>query len=455
MSRTELKPYQRASVRRIEEWGGRALVTLEQGLGKTIVNLSFMARNPDLTPTIVVCPANVKYVWEQQAVEHARRRAVVCEGQKPPKISKRLSSDATLYVINFDILDYWVKWLRSLNPQLVIIDESQALANRGTRRTKAVRRLCAGVPSVIANSGTPLLNRPRELWPTLNIVRPDLYPDFFSFAQRHCNPQKKPWGWEYNGATNLDELHANLSANMMIRYRKSDVMQELPPKVREVVPMSLSDPAEYRKACDDFLTWLRQQDAARYDTARKAEAMTKIGYLLRLLAKLKLPAVVDWANNFIENTDEKLVLFAYHRDMVGELANRCNTKSVVIDGSVTGRARATAVEQFQKDPRTRLSINNLHAGGVGITLTAASTVAFAEMWWRSGDFLQAEDRLHRIGQKGTVFVNYLITPGTVEDDLCRIVQKKQEVISKTLDGGATADDLDVFNLLMKKLKNTL
>ena len=450
VARTQLYSFQRQTVRAVEAFEGRAALVLDPGLGKTICTLSFLARNPHALPAVVVCPAAVKYVWEHEAITHAGRRVVVCEGQSPPE-RNMLPGGADIYVVNYDILKYWVNFLRQVNPQTIIYDECQALINRGSKRTKAARKLAAEAPHVLALSGTPLMNRPAELWPTLNIVRPDLYPSFWGFAQEFCKPTKRPWGWEYKGATNLDVLHRSLLTNLMIRHRKADVLQGLPAKMREVVPCPLKGEAEeeYRKASLDFLTWLRQQDTTKFVSAKKAAAMTQIGYLLRLVAKLKFRQVAEWANAFLEDSDEKLVLFAYHKKMIQALQRRVAGKAVVIDGSVTGRARAAAVAQFQKDASTRVAICQLHAAGVGITLTAASTVAFTEVWWRPSDHLQAADRCHRIGQDQTVWEHWLVAPNTIEEKLCRVLEEKQGVLSAVMDGGEQTSDLDVFSRLMQ------
>lgn len=458
MAKTTLFPYQRETVRKFEAFGGRALGALDPGLGKTICTLSYLARNwRETLPVVIVCPAAVKFTWEDEAVKHAGRRVVICESRTPPTDSG-FGHGAEIYVINYDIIAYWVPYFRSLGIQTLVLDECQNLINRTAKRTKAVRRLASNVEHVIALSATPLMNRPSELWVILNILRPDLFPSFSTYAWEYCEPYYGKWGWEYKGATNLDQLHAILTKNLMVRYRKSDVLKDLPSKMRAVVPCELdkAGKAEYRKARDDFYTWLTQQDPGKLTSAKRAGAMGKVGYLLRLVARLKLRSVVNWANDFLANSDEKLVLFAYHTKMIEALQRRVKAKSVVISGAVTGRARSAAVEQFSKDPRTRLSINQLQAGGVGLNgFTVAATLGFSELWWRPGDFLQAADRLHRIGQVSTVWENWLVARGTIEERLCKVLQEKQSSLSAALDGGDTQHDIDVFDLLLKEVEKEL
>jgi SWI/SNF-related matrix-associated actin-dependent regulator 1 of chromatin subfamily A len=284
---------------------------------------------------------------------------------------------------------------------------------------------------------------------------PGVFPSFFSYAQKHCKPTRSPWGWEYKGAENIPQLHALLRRTGMVRRLKEDVLKDLPNKIRRVVPMDLADRKEYIEASTNFVGWLRKNYKGKAKRALRAVAVTRIGYLLRLVAKLKCRAVVDWANAFLaEYPNEKLVLFAIHKKMIGVLQRRVAAHSVTVDGGVVGRRRKIAVDQFKRDPKIRVFIGNIKAAGTGVDglQSVCSNMAFAELWWRPGDHIQAEDRLYRIGQGGHVFINYLVAGGTIEEDLCRIIQAKQEIIHATLDGEEYESDLDVFDQLIEVME---
>lgn len=351
------------------------------------------------------------------------------------------------YVYNIEVKEF-----HNYFANRVLVKNCQYAANPNAKRTRALKALCKGVPHLLALSGTPLVNRPIELQPVLQLVRPDLFPSRWDYAHRYCAPKWTPWGWKYTGASNLPELHEVLSREVMVRRLKTDVLKELPPKTRSVIPVPLSDVNEYRRADLDFAAWLTRQDPAAARRALKAETLTKIGYLLRLAARLKLPFVIEWINEWLGDCDEKLVVFAVHRQMIEALREGCKARSVVVDGSVTGRRRHDVVRAFQNDRGIRLLIGNMQAAGVGITLTAASTVAFAEVAWRPGDHTQAEDRCYRIGTTEPVFIHYLVGVDTVEEKLCKLIQQKQEVISSVLDGKIGTGDLDVYNQLLRELR---
>lgn len=447
---TKAFPYQLDSVSQIDKFGGRAILALEMGLGKGLVSLLW-AKNNDAFPCIIVCPASLKWMWQNEARHHFNILSEVLEGTKPLK--KRIETYHPIIIINFDILGPWLLLLKEWGPKLVIIDECSAICNKQTKRSKNVKKLCEGVPHILALSGTPLTNRPAELWPVLNLIRPDLYGKWWTFSQIHCSPKLMPWGWTFNGAVKLDILHKNLSQQMMIRKLKKDVLKDLPKKQRIVVPMAMDNPKEYQDALRDFIRWLTKKNPAQAKKASRAEQLVKIGYLRRLAGELKLKNVFNWIDDFLENSDGKLILFAIHKNIIRKLEERYKKICVVVDGSVKGKDRQTAVETFQRSKDFRLFIGNVKAAGQGLTLTAANTLAFVEIGWTPGEMSQAAARYDRIGQTQEMTEYWLIAKGSIEEKMCSILQKKQKVLDATLDGkhGNSKSDLDIFDLLSSQL----
>lgn len=384
-------PFQRECIDEISQFGGRALLSADMGLGKTPMTLWYLQENAHKAlPAVVICPASVKYQWEYEAQRFIGIKASIAEGQKPPKHPPLKKTE--LLIINYDILQYWEPWLKQLNAKTIVLDECQYISNLQTKRTKSVKRLCNGTRRILALSGTPMVNRPMELFSVLNILQPIYFPSRWSYGTTYCGAKLTPWGWDFKGATKTKQLHRLLLKTCMVRRRKADVLKDLPSKIRQVIPIKLEDQSEYNKAVEDFIEWLRKQDFAAAKRAERAQAMVKAGYLLRLVGKLKCKQVINWCNEFLETTDRKLVIFAIHRKMIEALKRRIDARNVIIDGSVTGRDRQNAVMSFQNDKRVRVLIGNIQAAGIGITLTAASDVVFAEMAWRPGDYTQAEDR---------------------------------------------------------------
>jgi len=461
---TKIKPYpfQKEGVLDLEDFlaaHGGALLGDDMGLGKTLQALWLLKREKcgRMFPALVVCPASVKYNWEHTAFTQIDTRAQVLEGRTPPKGGFK-SAPPQITIINPDILPAWLPHLKRVGFHTLILDECHDYGNPTSQRTKAAIDLSRVIPYRLALSGTPLLNAPGELWPTLYMVRPDEYRSLFSFADEFCKPKKQFGKWTYKGARNLPELHALLRRTCMVRRLKSEVLDQLPVKNRVVVPMDLVNREEYDHASLDFIGWLKKNfrdDKGKVRSAARAAAVTRVGYLLRLAAKEKARNVVDWANRFLtEYPEEKLVIFGIHRKMIDVLQRRINAKSVIIDGTVTGRNRKYAVDQFRKDKDTRLCIGNMRAMGVGVDglQEVCTNAAFAEMWWVPGVLAQAEDRIYRMGQNFVSWIHYLIAGGTIEERLCEVVQAKMAVIHAALDGTEDAGDMNVFDLLIETLE---
>jgi len=453
--RSKLYKFQKKGVRKIEHFNGRALLADEMGLGKTIQALQYCFNHPEKRPVVIVCPASLKWVWEIEASLHFNIRSEVLNGRTPPK--KGLLDNNPFIILNYEILAAWLPYLLKLKPQILLVDECHYIKNKGTRknpvvRTKAVKQLSKKIPHIIAISGTPLTNRPSELYTTLNLIRPKEFKSFIRFAFQYCKPSKRPWGWEYKGACNLAELHRKLNRLMMIRRLKKDVLKELSDKTRIVVPLDIENRKEYDEALNSFIKWLTKKSITKAKKAEKAKKLVQLGYLKRLSSELKMKGVLDWIDNFLEEDSGKLVLYAVHRKIIKQIYERYKKIAVVVDGSVTGKKRKLAVRSFQKNKKVRIFIGNIKAAGVGITLTASSTLAFVEMDWTPGDHTQAEDRIHRIGQKNAAMIYYLIAKGTMEEDLCELIQKKQRTLSAILDGSGKVNDLNVFDQLETILK---
>lgn len=416
--------------------------------------LLWIQRHPEIKKVIVVCPASIKWVWEREAAIHVGIRAEILEGRKIPKGG--FPNNNRLTVINYDILPNWVDYLKTTKPQLIVGDEVQYSSTPNAKRSKAFRKLCKGVKHVIGLSGTPLTNRPSELWHPIHVIRPDLFPNFRTYAERYCNPRKTFWGWDYSGASNLEELNKTLLANLMTRVRKSDVLSQLPPMARHIVPLEIENRKEYNSAVLDFLGWLREISPEKAQRAARAEKMARIGYIKRLSAKLKIKSTIGWIDNFLEGSDEKLILFGIHKEVIDPLQDRYKDQCVVVTGSVTGRQREKAFDQFLNCSSTKLFIGNVRAAGVGWSAKGVSTVAFAEMDWSPSVMQQAEDRTHGIGrgQEGIRSQSYwLVARNTIEETLCQVLQKKQKILTSVLDGGDADTGLDVYDQLEEALRD--
>jgi SNF2 family DNA or RNA helicase len=441
----KLYPFQKKGVAFLESHNGRALIADEMGLGKTVQALAWLQLHPEKRPVIIVVPASVKLNWTREALTWVKNPKVeILAGQTPWK------PEGQIIIINYDILTLdWVRELKKLQPQVLITDECHYYKSNTAKRTKAIKRLVKGIPHVIALSGTPILNRPIEVYNAVNIINPALFPDYWSFTQRYCNRRHTGFGWDVSGHSHEKELHDLLTESIMLRRLKADVLPDLPSKVLSFVPIVLHNKNEYRAAEADFIAFIRQtKGVAAAIRASNAKVLAEIEGLKQLCVKGKLKEATNWIQDFLDSSDQKLVVFAVHRFVIDELMSKFGDIAVKIDGSVSLSDRQKAVDNFQHNDRVRVFIGNIKAAGVGLTLTAASNVAFLELPWTPGDLVQAEDRVHRIGQKGSVTIYYLLAMDTIEEKIANLLDLKRKVLDTVLDGKET-DQESLFSELIK------
>lgn len=440
----KLYPFQSEGVAFIDHNKGRALVADEMGLGKTVQALGYVQLHPELKPVVIVCPASLKLNWERECHRWlSSPDTIILKGTTPYTFKENI------IIINYDILPDWHQVLRLREPQILITDECHYYKSNKAKRTKAVRMLSKGIPNVIALSGTPIENRPIEIYNAISIIKPDLFPKQWHFIQHYCAPKYNGYGWNFNGASNTSELHHVLSSTIMIRRKKADVLKDLPDKIRSFIPMELTNSEEYYKAESNFINWVREtkgNEAAR--KASNAEAFSCIEALKQLAVKGKLQQAKEWIYDFLES-DRKLVVFATHHFVIDELTKEFGNISVHVDGRVPMNIRQQAVDMFQTKNEVKLFIGNIEAAGVGITLTAASDVAFLQLPWTPGKLEQATDRVHRIGQKNSVNVYYLLANNTIEERVAKLLDNKRKILDGVLDGRDTDQD-SLLTELMKQ-----
>ncbi len=461
-----LRPFQKAGVAyalRVK----RGFICDEMGLGKTVEALATI-QAASAYPAIVVCPASLKLNWQREAQKWLPGHSVSVWNGKAGEA-------ADIVVINYDVLKKQLPALQALNPKAVIFDESHYTKNYKAARTEAAKELAKGVEYRLALTGTPVLNRPQELISQLGIIGRlnDVGGDFWSFAKRYCNAYRDRFGWVMSGAAHLDELNEKMRSTCYIRRNKADVLKELPAKQRASVPIELSNRKEYERAESQLISWLGEQaeqnqeflssisglsadeqKEARYqrraekeNSAAQAEQLVRIEALKQLAATGKIEAIADWVESFLDS-GEKLVLFAHHVAIVEALAEKFNAPCIT--GSTPLDKRQEYVDRFQSDPACNLIVLNIKAGGVGLTLTAASNVAFVELDWTPAAMDQAEDRCHRIGQTDAVTAWYLLARNTIDEEIMKLIDQKRIVVDAATEGGE-AGHVGVLNALVSKL----
>jgi len=426
--KTKPYPFQFKGIRFLHKCEGRAILGDDMGVGKTIQVLGWLASTPAAQKfVVIVCPAVAKGPWSSQIAEHTHLCHQVLSSTKAQPITENV------VVINYDILHHWLPVLLAKKPTTLIMDECHHIKNRKAKRTLACMALSRWADHVIATSGTPIINRPVEFWPALNMVDSVEFRAFTTYGMRYCDPQINEWSGhiEYKGSSNIQELHERLSP-IFLRRTKAEVLPELPEKNRIRVPVTI-DRKEYDQAETNFLTWYRgvagKEKAKR---AKKATALVRLGQLKKLAARHKVPIACEWIKEFMADSDEKLVVFCHHKEVAAAL-RKAFPQAAVGGGSSTHRIEQ--VDRFQNDPACRLFIGSTKADGVSITLTAAATVLFLELGWTAAEHEQAEDRINRIGQTADhITIYYMLAEATVEAYVLDLIDTKRQIVNVVLDG---------------------
>lgn len=312
------------------------------------------------------------------------------------------------------------------------------MKNAQAKRTSASLPVLQKAQYTILLSGTPALSRPIELFKQLEALYPDVYRNVHEYGNRYC---KGGVFGMYQGASNHEELHNLMKATVLIRRLKKDVLSELPVKRRQQVFLDLDEKdmkqinALFREL-EVVKSKIKASKSKEEAESLKFSEKNLINKIYTDSAQAKIPAVLDYLGTVVE-AGCKFLIFAHHQPMIDSIFQFLVKKKVGcirIDGSTPSSSRQAFVTDFQEKDTIKAAVLSIKAGGVGLTLTAASTVIFAELSWTPGDLIQAEDRVHRIGQVSSVNIHYLLANDTVDDIIWDVVQSKLENLGQMLDG---------------------
>jgi SWI/SNF-related matrix-associated actin-dependent regulator of chromatin subfamily A-like protein 1 len=410
----------------------------DMGLGKTIQTAGLINASPEISTVLMICPQHLRINWKREAEKWLTRSFEVYIVQN---VNEPIPASATFVVVNYDKLagknaSKLIPYLMLRDWDLLVADEAQYLKNPKAQRTRAVlgdSGVVSGmvVPGLISKAkkflaltGTPIENCPAEFQPVLTACAPEVFP-FWSYMRRYAGATKGPHGWDFSGATNLEELQVRLRATCMVRRRQEDVLTELPPMVRQVVPL---DGSALRGAID------REREAYdEYEATHSAVAFEELSHARREVGEAKVPMVITHVQDMLDSGVQKVVIFAYHHtvlDAIAEAFEGC----VTFNGTTSAANKDAAVEAFQNNPNVRVFVGQIKAAGTGITLTASNREVFAELDYNPAIISQAEKRCQRIGQRSSVLAQHLVYEGSLDDRMLEIIISKQEIADKALDG---------------------
>lgn len=456
-------PYQKKGIA-YNRMHKRVIIGDQPGLGKTlqaiasICSYGLNGNKLALGPGLVICPASLKLNWRKEWQDVAGVKAIVLDDKvRNTWHQYQKVGMCDVFIVNYESLKkYFVQsgWKKpegqfKLNTipfletisvfKWVIIDESHKCKDGTTQQSKFVMGITKGKEYIYELTGTPVVNKPKDLIPQLVIAgrladvvahipapvdrygRPSDASGYKRFMNRYC-------GGTGNEATNLKELNYRLSSTCFYRREKAEVLKDLPAKMRQVVLCEISNRKEYDKAEREFVDYLKSVRGctdAEVMRKLKGEVMVKMGILKQISARGKMESAREQIDE-VTDGGGKIVVFCSLREIGNEL-KRYYPGAVMIRGGMSIEEKDASVRAFQNDPKVQVIICSIKAAGVGLTLTASSNVLFIEFPWTDADCEQCEDRTHRIGQQDSVTAKYLLGENTIDRYCYELILKKRSI----------------------------
>lgn len=448
----------------------RIIIGDEPGLGKTLQSIGIVD-TANAYPCLVICPSSLKINWQREFEKFTDKSALVLDNNVRTTWGYLLSMGVhQVAIVNYESLRKFFVWdirggkqfrLKDVvfNPQIqafksIIIDESHRVKDPSAQQTIFTKGLSVGKDWCILLSGTPVVNRPEDLIAQLSIMnRLGEFGGRAKFIADYCTDPKDKTA---EPAVPLSELSRQLYNTCMIRREKAKVLPQLPDKTRVDLYIEISNDKEYNLAAEDLAAYLQEYtECTDWEIRRKMrmEALVRFMTLRSLATKGKIAQAVDFIRTFLDS-GKKLIVFCSLHEIVDEL-QKVFPRAVTVTGRDSAINKQASVDAFQNNPNVQLIICSIKAAGVGLTLTAASDVAFIELAWTYADCCQCEDRAHRIGQKDNVTCYYLLGRGTIDHTIYRLIHRKKSIANEIMnaDDEIPTDEM-YFNELVKSFLNT-
>ena len=463
-----LKPFQTVGVHYLKAIHFRGIIGDEMGLGKTLQAIG-CAIKADAKRIAVVVPASVRENWRREILRATGEEAFMLGGTTPDvfDMQKILEGKYKWHILNYDMFSRplveniklhgfveqrtsypWAAAINILLFDMVILDEAHRIKNVDAARTKAI--LTLNVPKIICLTGTPIVNRPGELWPALHLISRDSFNSHEGFLARYTDGK--------NGARNTQELK-RVIAPFFIRRKKSEVVKDLPPIIRNTrfIELNNSHRVEYEKLMDQVRIDLSTGDEIGIINS----VLEKILRIKQFLSYHKCEDVADFARDTYDEAEEdekykKIIIFSQFIDCVDRISRFLGGECLTIVGSRHSPIeRQEIVDKFQRDPRYKFLICSIQAANEGLNITAAGHVIFNDFVWTPAAHQQAEGRAYgRIGDSHTIESHYFAVEDTLDDWLQQILRQKLNTIEEVVEGMADArnEESSIFMALFKAIR---
>jgi SWI/SNF-related matrix-associated actin-dependent regulator 1 of chromatin subfamily A len=441
-----VRPYQWVAPNMFVTGGqNRLLLGDEMGLGKSLQALLCVLAG-QYKKTLIVCPAVVKKNWSNEVEKWTNLTPSIIQGRS----GDYETEDVT--IINYDLLQYRIESLCNDGYECIIFDECHNMKSQKAKRSKAAMELVRWptVEGIICMSGTPILNRPEEIFTTLTMLKPSTFPDYFLFGKKYCAAIHNGYGWDFGGASNIEESEDgttvplnHLLKDIMLRRTMDDprLNEQMPDLVETILEIDV-DRKQYDESYNTLMDQLEYYRTTGSGSIPPGLLLNILTELRHSAGKAKVEAASKWALDYMK-TGKPLVIFAHHKDVVDELSNWLklatitnNGRSLVanITGSTPDNERQRIIEEFQAGKIAFLVCSTL-AMKEGVNLDAADTTLFVERQWVPAHEKQAAARVRRMTQESGVCHKVVLSASnTVDTHFDKIVSEKAALVTSALDG---------------------
>ena len=447
-------PHQHVGTAFLRERDSAALFD-EQGLGKSrqlIDAICLDVQQGRLDAALIVCPNGLKANWADEVEKYSEARyAVFGSGRKARRVAFQ-SLKAVFYIINYEAVAAELPSLRALlrfKRIALVLDESHRIKTATARVTTAIHALRADAAKRYILTGTPVANKPEDLWSQFFFL------DDGASMGRSIDEFSESYGNSSGGYARLEELRRKFSAISLRREKSSSV--DLPPKtfIRVLVCLSGEQARMYEELRSSLVLWIRDLSGAEI-LARADNILTR---LVRLAQLASNPALLDASyvetpakfialdqllDHYLAEPSEKVIVWTSFVGNIAKLSERfAPLNPVVIHGEVSNDARNRAVTAFRNDPNVRLLIANPAAAREGLTLTEARTAIYLDRTFNLVDFLQSQDRIHRLSQTKPCEIVLLTADNTIDEFIDFAIEQKHRLarFSQGDTDEITAEDL--------------
>lgn len=436
--------------------GKKVILGDDMGTGKTLQALTAVEAM-GFQRVLVVVPNSLKYNWEEEIQKWTNSTCMVLDGgrKKRESIIEAYKNDTSVrYLIaNYASVRNYPS-LQKIKWDAEVYDEAHKLKNRKSKQTKEAKKIKADYTFLL--TGTPILNRADELWSLLNKLYPEKFKSYWRFVEKYCKLRDNGFGTDIlDGDKQQKDALKHLIAPVMIRRTKKDVMPELPEKIRTrmVIPLEGKQAKIYQQMEKDMFVQLSSGDiVATPVIIAQITRLRQIAISPQLIGEEETgSAKFDALQELIEdNIDEhKIVVFSQFKQAIKLLGKRLDEQGVKwleVTGDVKDKARQDATNMFQNDPEYRVMLATIEAASLGLTWTAADIGVFLDRHWTPAINTQAEDRMHRMGQKNSVQIINMVAKDTVEERMEKMLESKSQTFDDIINGSIDITPETIKNL---------